>query len=179
MGWMAAGVALALALVATTRAHAVPKVGAQRPDVKLVDAWDRYLEMRGLGAKPVLVVYEDKDSANDNQALKDELAKLAKGDRYKKAIALVAVADVSAYDFWPVKGFVKDAIQKESKKFGTTIYCDWDGSARRALDVVVGESSVVLYGRDGKVVFARSGALSADERRALIELLRRQVEGGA
>ena len=65
--------------------------------------------------------------------MKEELGKLAKGDRYKTAIALLAVADVEGYDYWPVRGFVKSAIRKESRKFGTTIYCDWDGSFRSAL----------------------------------------------
>jgi Bacterial protein of unknown function (YtfJ_HI0045) len=171
---LSATVLLATALVATT-AGALPSVGDARPEVKLVDAWDRTLSVTRAANKPILVVYEDKDSAKQNQPMKDDLAKLAKGDRYKNAITLLAIADVAGYDYWPVRGFVKDAIQSESHKFSTVIYCDWDGSARNAFNVKKGVSNIVLYGRDGKVLLAHEGAMPADKRAKLIDLLRAQV----
>ena len=170
-----AAAALAVALAAHGSALALPAEGEKAPNARVEDADGRQLEMKSLGGKPILIVYEDKDSSAQNQVLKDELAKLARGDRYKSAIALTAVADVSAYNFWPVKGFVKDAIRDESKKAGTTIYCDWDGSFRSRYRLREGVSSVVLVGRDGLVLFAAEGALSADRRSELLKLLRGQV----
>ncbi|HSN98591.1 MAG TPA: YtfJ family protein [Candidatus Nanopelagicales bacterium] len=170
-----AAAALAAALAAHGSALALPAEGEKAPNARVEDADGRQLEMKSLGGKPILIVYEDKDSSAQNQVLKDELAKLARGDRYKSAIALTAVADVSAYNFWPVKGFVKDAIRDESKKAGTTIYCDWDGSFRSRYRLREGVSSVVLVGRDGLVLFAAEGALSADRRSELLKLLRGQV----
>ena len=158
-------------------ADAMPKPGDARPSVRLTDAWARTVETRALGDKPLLVVYEDKDSATQNQILKDELSRLAKGDRYKKAMTLLAIADVSNYDFWPARGFVKDAIKEESSKAGTPIYCDWNGSVRRAFGLREGASNVVLYGRDGRVVFARHGTVPAEGRAELIRLLRIQLDG--
>ncbi|MEO8875989.1 MAG: YtfJ family protein [Polyangiaceae bacterium] len=168
----------ALTLIATSSsiAGAVPMVGTTRPSAQLVDAWERKLDISKLGAKPVLVLYEDKDSAAQNQAFKDELAVLAKGDKYKKRIALVAVADVEGYDYWPVRGFVEDSIRDQSIRFGTTIFCDWNGAARRTLGAKQGSSNVILYGKDGKVLFAHEGAMSADTRKIVIALLRAQVE---
>lgn len=157
-------------------ANAVPTVGADRPNVILQDGWDRTFELGRYRGMPTLVVYEDKDSATINQPLKDELSKLAKGDRYKKLIALVAVADVSGYDYWPVRGFVKDAIKSESHKQGTLIFCDWDGRVRNALGLRRGTSNVVLFGKDDKVVFSHAGALSKDQQKQLIALLREQVD---
>lgn len=168
--------AAAVAVFHGALAGAVPKVGSVRPNVTLQDGWDRTFDMGRYKGMPILVVYEDKDSATLNQALKDELAKLAKGDRYKRLIALVAVADVSGYDFWPVRGFVKDAIQSESHKQGTLIYCDWDGRVRSALGLRRGTSNVVLFGRDDKVLFSYAGALSATQQKELIGLLREQVD---
>ena len=91
-------------------------------------------------------------------------------------MGLVAIADVQGYDYWPVRGFVKDAIRDESRKFGTVIYCDWDGTAQRTFGLQRGTSNLILYGRDGKVIFSHEGPLSAVERSHAIELLRRQVE---
>jgi predicted transcriptional regulator len=71
---------------------------------------------------------------------------------------------------------VKDAIQGESRKQGTDIYCDWTGSARQALQLDRGTSNVVLYDRAGRVAFSASGALSEARREELVRLLRSYVE---
>jgi hypothetical protein len=169
--------ALALStLGSSSSALALPTEGDAAPNARLEDADGRAQELKAWKGKPILIVYEDKESATQNQPLKDILSKLAKGDRYKAAVALAAVADVSAYDYWPVKGFVKDAIRDESRKQGTTIYCDWSGSFRGAYRFHRGLSSIVLVGRDGHVLFAAEGVVSADQRQRLVDLLKSQVE---
>ncbi len=170
-----AALAVVASLLVAWPAHGLPILGAPLLALRLLDAWDRTMELSRLGAKPVLIVYEDKDSATQNQAFKNDLANLARGDRYRDTVGLVAIADVQGYDYWPVRGFVKDAIKDESRKFGTVIYCDWDGAARRTLGLRRGTSSVILYGKDGKVIFSHEGAMSADERQQAIVLLRAQV----
>lgn len=171
-----AAAALATALVPSP-SHALLKEGAEAPNARVEDADGKVLQLQSWKGKPILIMYEDKDSAAQNQALKDELAKLAKGDKYMKAIALAAIADVSAYDWWPAKGFVKDAIRDESKKQKTTIYCDWNGGFRKAYGIKKGVSNVILVSRDGKVLFAAEGALGADARKRLVGLLGQQVGG--
>jgi hypothetical protein len=173
---LAAGGGAAL-LAITLSAQALPTVGTDRPDAALVDGWDRPNELKRYTGMPILVVYEDKDSATVNQAFKDELAKLAADGRYKKIIALFAVADVTGYDYWPVRGFVKDAIRDESKKQNTVIYCDWNGSFRESLRLDRGTSNIVLFGKNGKVLFSYAGALPADQRKLLIAQLRAQADG--
>jgi hypothetical protein len=173
---------LAAATVASTAstlgsdALAVPREGATAPNAKLEDADGRVSELKAMRGKPILIVYEDRDSAKQNEALKRELGELARGERYRAKIALAAVADVSAWDFWPAKGFVRDAIRDESKKQGTTIYCDWTGAFRSTYKLRRGVSSVVLIGTDGRVVFAAEGALPMDQRKRLVSLLREQVD---
>jgi hypothetical protein len=171
---LAAG-AIALALFAGAPVEALPLAGALRPEVELTDAWERSIRLSTYRGMPVLVVYEDKGSSEQNAALKRELAVLAKGDKYRRLIALVAVADVTGYDYWPIRGFVKGAIRGESEKQSTVIYCDWDGHVRHALGLERGQSNVVLYGSDGAVLYAHAGPMSAEERRGFVELLRAQV----
>ncbi|RYG62821.1 hypothetical protein EON77_21720, partial [bacterium] len=136
----------------------------------------RTLALSSLAGMPVLVLYEDKNSAEQNLAFKRELSELAKDGAYKRSIALVAVADVGAYDYWPIRGFVKSAIRDESAKFKTVIYCDWNGEARGALSVRPGVSNVVLYGKDGKALFAHEGAMAPETRKALVDLLKSQID---
>lgn len=173
---VAALVALSTSATAS-RSDALPKVGDVRPSARAVDVDGRVVDLATIGAKPILVVYEDKESATLNAALKADLSKLARGDRYRSVVALVPVANVAAYDYWPVRGFVKDAIRDESRKIGATIYCDWDGGFRRALGLAGNTSTVVLIGRDGRVLFAFEGAVPQEERARLLGLLRAEVEG--
>ncbi|MGK3997150.1 YtfJ family protein [Sorangium sp. So ce1024] len=172
----ASAAALSLALISGA-ALALPSEGDRAPNARVEDADGRELQLKTLRGKPILIVYEDKDSATQNQAFKDALAKLAKGDRYRRTIALAAVADVSSYDFWPVKGFVKDAIREESRKVGATIYCDWDGTFREAYRLRRGISNVILVGKNGQVLFAAEGKLKPEAQRRVLDLLRKEVEG--
>lgn len=172
---LTAGLVVTLAAVAG-QASALVQAGTLRPAAQVVDADDRSLDLRSINGKPVLVLYEDQSSSKLNEDFKADLSRLAKGDRYRTAVALVPVADVQAYDFWPARGFVKDAIRGESKKVGTTIYCDWDGAFQRAAGFRRGTSSVMLIGRDARVRFASEGALDKTQRALLISLLKSEVE---
>lgn len=169
------GVALVV-LLGVSSAVALPKVGAEVANARVEDADGRRLELRAMASRPVLIVYEDKGASSQNAVFKRELAQFAAGDRYRQHIGLVAVADVSAYNFWPVKGLVKDAIRDESEKQRTVIYCDWSGSFRQSLGLNKGASNVVLLDATGRVLFARAGTLSPEERQELFGLLRAQVE---
>jgi hypothetical protein len=171
----AASVVLALALGAVP-ARALMPAGSLRPAARVVDADDHTLDLRAINGRPILVLYEDKDSAKTNDALKADLSRLAKGERYRNAFAVVPVADVQSFDFWPARGFVKDAVRSESKKVGTTIYLDWDGAFQRAAGFKRGTSSVMLVGRNARVLFSSEGALSVEQRAHVIGLLRAEVE---
>ena len=171
----ASAVALAVAL-ATTPADALLPAGALRPSAHVTDADDHVFDLRAVNGKPILVIYEDQDSAKTNDPLKADLSRLAKGDRYRNAVVLVPVADVQSFDFWPARGFVKDAIRSESKKVGTTIYCDWDGSFQRAAGFRRGTSSVMLVSRQARVLFSSQGPLRPEHREQLIALLRAEVD---
>ena len=164
------------AITSTASSDALPRVGDPRPTARAVDADGNVVDIGAVTGKPILVVYEDKASATLNTALKADLSRLARGDRYRNAVALVPVANVAEYDYWPVRGFVKDAIKDESQKIGATIYCDWDGSFRRPLGIAPNTSSVFLVGRDGRVLWSWQGLVPKEERERLIGLLRAEVD---
>ncbi|MCS6900864.1 MAG: glycosyltransferase [Polyangiaceae bacterium] len=163
--------------LSVTSALALPAVGEMGKNVDLEDADGKVIKLETLVGKPILIVYEDKDSTKMNQSFKDELSKLAKGDKYKDKVALAAVADLTAYNYWPIKGFVKDSIREESKKLGTTIFCDWTGHVQVSYAFRKKTSSVVLLNKQGRVIFASEGKMSAEQRKQVIDLLRAEVEG--
>lgn len=173
---LAGTLAVAGLVAAGHEASALVPVGSLRPAAQVSDADGRTLDLRAINGKPILVLYEDKDSSKMNEAFKADLSRLAKGDRYRNAVALVPVADVQSFDFWPARGFVKDSIRGESKKVGATIYCDFDGAFQRAAGFKRGTSSVMLVGRDARVLFSSEGPLAKEQRDKLISLLRAEVE---
>ncbi len=160
---------------ATVVAEAAPRVGAEAADARATSIDGRVFSTAAVKGRALVIVYEDKDSATLNAAVKRDLAALMKDDTTRAAVVVAAVADVSEYDSWPAKGFVKDAIREEEKKSGTTIWCDWDASFRKALALGKGTSNVVVIGRDGKVKFAVQGALSKEQRGDLATIVKREA----
>lgn len=158
--------AIALAAAVPVRVEAAPKLGEELPDARVEDADGKRLALRSLVGDTLVIVYEDKDSSSLNDAFKKDLAKLP-----ADSFTAVPIADVSEYNSWPAKGFVKDAIRDESKKAGITIWCDWDASCRKALALPKGTSSVVVVGKRGKLLYAFDGELSASERKAAISAI--------
>jgi hypothetical protein len=157
-------------------AEALPRTGAASPRARLEDPDGRVLDLRFPGAKPTLILYEDRDSAGQNLPLKNDLLRVARQNAAaSKAVVFAGVADVSDYDFWPVRGFAAQAVRKKSKETGRPIYCDWDGAFRRAYGLRRGFSTVVLVGRDGRVRFAAEGPLGPEARARLFELLASEV----
>ena len=165
-------------ILLATPASALPRVGRALPAAVVVDAEGTPVQTDRLRGRPVLIVYESRESNTQNQRLKDRLSKLAEGGRYRSRVHLLPIASVSQFDFWPARGFVEDAIEDESERIGTTIYCDWDGSFARALNLRPQHSSVILVSRQGRVVFAYEGALSRRAQNRLLELLQRETEPG-
>jgi len=86
------------------------------------------LASRDLRGKTTVVFYEDKDSTDQNKALKAALKHQKKTYGRGPNVRLVAVADVSAWNFWPAKGYVQDAVRDQERKAGHPIYLDWSGS---------------------------------------------------
>ncbi|HZF55858.1 MAG TPA: redoxin family protein [Polyangiaceae bacterium] len=169
-----------VALAAAPGADAAPKEGGPVPDARAEDVDGRAFETRSYrGKKTLILFYEGKDTAQQNQRLKVDIAKLMRSDRYRHVTHFAAVADVSDYDYWPVKGLVKDKVREEVQKSGWPIYCDWDGSFRSALKLRRDASNVVVVGRNGRVLFTAEGPVDAGKRERLFNVLRAEVEGGA
>ncbi len=160
-----------VSMLVATAASALPKVGSARPGIVLVDGWDRAFDLAKV-ERPLLLIYEDEGSSAQNQTLKDELIKLEQSRHYRKSVAHLVVADVSAYDYWPAKGIAKGELQKWSQKLGIVIYGDFSGQAKKKLQVDAGKSNVVFYSSDGKVLFSHSGPLTQKDRAELLDLVK-------
>jgi hypothetical protein len=174
-----AALALAFTLLVTIGSHtasADPAVGEAAPDARVEDVDGRAVTIKSLKGRPVVLFYEGKDSSDQNATLKQEIARLSKLAPFSSSLRVAAVGDVSEYDYWPVKGIVKDKIREESSRRGMPIFCDWDGSFRSKFKLRRGLSNVILIGGDGRVLFAFAGAVNAPAKERLLTKLRAAVE---
>lgn len=166
--------ASSLVLLSSARALASPTVGSQRPGIKLVDGWDRELDLTSV-KRPLLMIYAGKDTNSQTQTLNADLATLEASIHYRRTILELRVADVASYNYWPARGVVKNELQKHSNLLGIVVYSDFTGEVGTTLRLTPTKSNVVLYGRDGKVVFSYAGAVPAADRKVLLDLLRGQL----
>lgn len=156
------GMGIVMAATLTSSADAAPAVGSEVPAVRVQSLGGQVFDTKALSGKITLIFYEDKDAAKVNLAFKNELGAIRKNPGFKPQARIVAVADVSGYDWWPARGFVQDAVKKEERKAGQPVYLDWTGEFGKAVKAKKGVSTVVLVGEDGKVQVGAEGVLSAD-----------------
>lgn len=140
-------------------------------DARLVDLEDRvsplrgYVERSAAEAKVIVVLHQDRKSADENAAFKAELGRLS--GQHRAQLRVVALADVDGYAFWPAKGYVKDALRPLSAD-GAVVLCDWHGVVRKAYGLRPGQSAVFVLSAAGELAILSRGKLSADESKNLL-----------
>ena len=149
-------------------------------DAALVDSHDRPVRLAEFRGKPLVLFYEDRGSSEQNAPLKRALHDRAGHGPLTRAAHVLGVANVAAYDFWPVREFALSAIRDIERRDGVRILVDW----RRALlaapfSLPDAASSVVLLDAEGRWVHAWSGPLGERSTEEFFEALGRLVEGAA
>ena len=144
-------------------------------DARLVDLEDRAAPLRSYVDKPagtaqvLVVLHQDRKSADENQAFKTELGRLSAG--HPAHMRVVALADVDGYAFWPAKGYVKDALRPLATD-GAVVLCDWRGAVRKSYGLKAGQSAVFVLSPSGELVTLSRGKLTPDESKALLRGIR-------
>jgi hypothetical protein len=160
-----------LALASPLSALAYPTKGVEAASVCAHDTEGRAFELTSLRGKRVVLLYEDRASAAVNEDVKLALLDHSKRLGREAPIVGVAVADVSAYDFWPAKGAAKRAVRAKARKLGLPIYCDWNGSFREGLSLKKRTTNLVVLEADGRVLFAAAGTLTEAQKTEVFGLV--------
>lgn len=140
-------------------------------DARLVDLQDRVAPLRGYfdrasgAGKVIVVLHQDRKSADENAEFKTELGALAA--RHLQHLKVVALADVDGYDFWPAKGYVKEALRPLAAD-GAAVLCDWHGVVRKAYGLRAGQSAVFVLSSSGELALLSRGRLSIGESKVLL-----------
>lgn len=161
---------------AAAPAPVTSSVGLPRaPDFALESTAGVTRRLGDYAGRVVILLYEDRDSNQQNDVLKRELAARARREDLTRDVSLVPVANLSAFNFWPARGFARDAVVDIARQQGHEIMIDWSGSMAGAWRFRAGQSHVVVIGRDGRVLFRVSGALSERFRAQFFEVITQAV----
>jgi predicted transcriptional regulator len=114
--------------------------------------------------RAVIIVYEDRDSNQQNDVLKQELAARARAQDLSQDVSVVPVANLSGFAFWPAQGFARDAVLDIARQQQMEILIDWSGDMARAYRFRPAMSYVMVLSREGRVLFRHAGTLDASAR---------------
>ncbi len=115
--------------------------------------------------RAVILIYEDRESNQQNDELKRELAARARAQDLTRDVSVVPVANLAGYNFWPARGFARDAVVDIARAQGLEILIDWQGSMAGAYRFRPATSYVLVIDRAGQVIFRHAGTLPAQRRR--------------
>ena len=134
------------------------------------------VKLASLRGKPTVVFYEDRDSTELNQSLKDELFKRGREEHLLKEVSVVAIANVKGFNWFPARNFVISAVKDTEKKAGVPVYLDWSGALWNAPWKLPSKTaSVVVLKSDGRLLLQFTGKLKPEERTAVFEALKGEL----
>jgi hypothetical protein len=148
----------------TQRAAALDAGRRAMPDARLRRSDGQPVQLSRWRGRPVILFYEDRHSVQLNQPLKDALIARGRASGALHAAALVAVANLESFNFFPARGIALSFVRDAEKKAGVPILVDLEGALGEAPWALPDRtSSVLLLDRQGAEVFRASGALSAGD----------------
>lgn len=134
------------------------------PEFALEGTSGQTRRLRDYRGRVVILIYEDRDSNQQNNDLKRELAERARAQDLTRDVAVVPVANLSSYSFWPASGFARDAVVDIAREQAMEILIDWNNTMSGAYRFRPATSYVMVLSRDGRVLFRHAGALPSRER---------------
>lgn len=166
----------ALGLLSVAAASYGLEVGAAAPPFHLESGDRRTLSLDQLRGRVALILYETKDTTEENRPLKNEIAALyARSSPPGVRSAVLPVINCSSAH-WPVSAVWRSRLKEHSEKEGLVIYGDWDGKMFSDYGMQDKASNVLVIDGAGVVCYFRSGRLAPGEIRLVIKLLKK-LEG--
>jgi len=133
-----------------------------------------------LGGQPAILFYEDRESHDWNQPLKDALFARGRAHGRLDRVRVIAVANIAAYDFFPAREIAMRYVARLEGKVGVPILLDVDGVLTRPpWNLPADGAAVVVLDGTGKRVLERRGRLSPEDVAATLGTLERLVADGA
>jgi hypothetical protein len=145
---------------------------AERPHFSVVTADGSALSDAQLKGRAVILWYDSSDSVHVNDEAKAELSRMLSTMSEATRPRLVAVGDVSGYDYWPARSFAKSELRKYEGIYRIPIYGDWTGAIRAAFALDPSHGNLLFISATGAVHFRRTGKVDQAGVKRVVELSR-------
>jgi hypothetical protein len=160
---------LAIALLLASRTlDAAPSLGTMLPPIDLEDI-DRHVRtlLTPNDAKPVVVIWEDADSSKHKQPAHAVVGRYSDNAANRGMFELVAIADLSHWDYWPARHYAREAFRKAAGEKGTHVWIDWKGALLTTASLRKAESAFFVLDGAHRIRYFAQGQLDAAQCQAL------------
>ena len=138
-------------------------------DAKLSTSSSSPIQLSNFRGGPLVIFYEDQKSVQLNRPLKDELWNRRPALASTQA-HVVGIAYLKPYDFFPARPIALGKIRAMEKRTGIPILVDLKGQMSSApWSLPTNSSTVLLMDKDGQILFRKTGALSTEEVKQVLE----------
>jgi Bacterial protein of unknown function (YtfJ_HI0045) len=132
--------------------------------------------LNALWSRPTVLFYEDKESNQLNQHVKDALFLRGKEKGLLDQVNVIAVANVAAFNWFPARNFVLAAVRDIEAHVHVPVYLDFQGSLTVPPWSLAAKSSTVLVlSARGEVLWSVRGKLTDAQLATLFETLEGQL----
>jgi len=132
--------------------------------------------LNGLWNRPTVLFYEDKESNQLNQHVKDALFLRGKEKGLLEQVSVIAVANVAAFNWFPARNFVLAAVRDIEAHVHVPVYLDFQGTLTAPPWSLAAKSSTVLVlSAKGEVLWSVKGKLTDAQLATLFETLEGQL----
>jgi hypothetical protein len=142
-------------------------------DAELIRSNGDTTRLSSFWGKPVVMFYENPDSAKLNLAAKAELKRLSDQHHLRKSVGALAVVNLEGLNWWPARPITFGVVRGEEQKNKLPILIDLHGAMRKApwkLDPHT--STVLVISAEGEVLYQASGKIEGAAFEQLTQTLR-------
>jgi hypothetical protein len=151
----------------------LPPLGAP-VEASLHDSHNEPIQLSRYRGKPTVLIYEDRQSKDQNHAFKHELWLRGKALQLLGSTHVVAVVDLRPYDFFFVRGLALRRLREVEQEHAIPVLADWKGElSAPPWGLPRSTSSVVVLDDAGRALYVHSGTLASEDMEHVFLLLGR------
>ena len=110
----------------------------------------------------------------DNKDLNEDTAQALKNQNYGPPLQSLAIINMAAT--WLPNAIINSSLKSKQEEYPHTIYIkDMHKAVVKNWGLKDNSSDIVLFGKDGKVLFRKDGKLSTEDTSALMDLIRKNL----
>ncbi len=131
--------------------------------------------LRSERGRVVVVFYEGRDNARDNEDFKRTLHRFIQDNSLDEEVTAYAIADVSSVSSL-VRGVVRSVVRRVAEEHGIELLLDWSGGLQEPpFGFQPGAANTAIIDRAGRIAWRHHGVIDDDSRRSFYSAFRAEL----